>query len=70
VDQPLLDVDGAAAFLGLARSTVYAFVAAGRIPYVRLGDKAVRFEPRALEAWVAAQRRGVRVDPDLEAVAP
>ena len=48
----------------LPLGTLYAFVARGEIPHVRLGKRLVRFEVAALEAWIAARRRGPSVSKD------
>jgi excisionase family DNA binding protein len=36
--------------------TLYSWVARGCIPYVRLGNRSVRFEPATLEKWMARRR--------------
>ena len=54
----VLDADGAAGLLGVARRTVLKRARAGTIPYARMageGQKGVRFSRTVLEAWV---RRG------------
>ncbi len=43
--------------LGLSRSRVYALAAAGDIPSVKYG-RAVRFDPKDVEAYITAHRRG------------
>jgi len=57
-DEPLLDLRGAAAFLGIAPSTLQAWVWKRRVPFVKLGAAGrapIRFRPDALREWVAAQ---------------
>ena len=49
----LPDADGLARFLGVGRSTVDMLRKTGRIPFVRIGPKTIRFD---IEAVVAALR--------------
>lgn len=53
---PLLDYRSAAERLGVPLGSLYSLVHHRRIPHVRLGPRFVRFEPAALDAWVAASR--------------
>jgi excisionase family DNA binding protein len=43
--------------IGLSRSSVYAAIAAGILPSVRVG-KSVRVPSRALGEWIEARTRG------------
>lgn len=52
----LLDYRSAAERLGVPLGSLYSLVHHRRIPHVRLGPRFVRFEPAALDAWVAAGR--------------
>jgi predicted DNA-binding transcriptional regulator AlpA len=53
----LLNVREAAARLGLSKSTLDKMRCAGRgPPYVKSTDKAVRYDPADLDAWIAARR--------------
>ncbi len=45
------------AWWGVPLGTLYAWVADGAIPHVRLGSRCVRFERTALEEWLARRRR-------------
>lgn len=45
----------AAAFLGLSEITLRRFVMMKRIPHMKIGGKAVRFNPAALKQWAQAQ---------------
>lgn len=57
-DEPLMDLRHAAAFLGVAPSTLQSWVWKRRVPFVKLGNAArapVRFRPESLRAWVVAQ---------------
>lgn len=47
----LIAVPEMASILGLARSSLYDYVAAGRIPHVRIGS-AIRFDPRVMAHWL------------------
>jgi excisionase family DNA binding protein len=48
----LMTYDEAAKALHLKLGTLYALVAQGRMPHVRLGRRLVRFSRAALEAWL------------------
>lgn len=37
--------------LGMSRTTIYQYVADGRIPYIRIGTM-IRFDPHAIAAWL------------------
>lgn len=49
---PLLDVTSLAERLGVTERFVRRLVAERRIPFLKLG-KFVRFDPRAIESWLA-----------------
>lgn len=48
-------MDDAAKALRVSKSTLYKRVAAGTVPYVKLGA-ATRFEPQVLLKWLKQQR--------------
>jgi len=48
----LWDAEEVARFLGLAVGTIYHLVSQQRIPFVRLSARCLRFQPRAIDAWV------------------
>lgn len=54
---PLLTADQVAARLNVSVRTVRAWVAAGRLPVVRLGRRCVRIELHEVERLVAEGRR-------------
>lgn len=58
---PLLDLDGAAKRLNVSTRTVRALVADDEIPVIRVGTGrgAVRFEPKAVEAFIRRQTRSL-----------
>lgn len=45
----------AAAKLGVGVDTIYALVAANRIPCIRLGERLIRIPVGLLEAWIVEQ---------------
>lgn len=45
-----------AAWWNVPLGTIYAWVARGCIPHVRLADRSVRFEKATLEAWLEERR--------------
>jgi excisionase family DNA binding protein len=53
----LVPVSEAAAFLGVSRSTLYALMERGELPYVKIG-RARRVPRRALITLAAARLRG------------
>jgi len=56
--EPLMDLRQAAAFLGVAPSTLQAWVWKRRVPFVKLGTAGrapIRFRPESLRDWVVAQ---------------
>lgn len=55
----ILMTDEAAAFVGLAKATLYKLTSAGQIPHYKRGKK-LYFEREALEAWLTQNR----VQPD------
>ena len=56
VEKLMLRPSEAAEAIGLGRSTVYAMIASGDLPSVRVGagGRAVRIPVDALRAWIAA----------------
>ncbi len=52
----LLDYGAAADFLGLSEHTLRRYVSLGKLPYLKLGSKLVRFEPERLRHWVESRR--------------
>lgn len=55
--EPLLTVPEVAEFLRVRPSTVYAWVAEGRLPCLRLGGR-IRFQKESLLRWVTAREEG------------
>lgn len=57
VDNGLLNVRQAAARLGLSKSTLDKMRCAGKGPrFIKSTDRAVRYDPADLDAWIAARR--------------
>jgi excisionase family DNA binding protein len=52
----LIDVIEAAPRVGVKPKTLRRWAWEGRIPYYRLSGKAIRFDPRDLEKFLAARR--------------
>jgi excisionase family DNA binding protein len=50
-------VQDAAQYLAVSVSTVYGWVWQRRIPFIKIG-RAVRFDPRDLEAFIEASKQG------------
>jgi excisionase family DNA binding protein len=63
----LLNVKQAAALLGVAPRTIYAWVAERRIPFRKAG-RLLRFERAALLAWSEEQAQDGRKDEGLRVV--
>lgn len=58
----LLNVREAAARLGLSKSTLDKMRCAGKGPrYVKSTDRAVRYDPDDLDAWIAARRSKITI---------
>lgn len=57
---PLLTADEAARLLHVPRSTLYELVRSRGLPHVRIGDRALRFVRRDLEAWIASHTYATR----------
>ncbi len=53
----LFTVKEAACYLAVSVATVYGWVWQRRIPFVKIG-RAVRFDPRDLEAFIEASKQG------------
>ncbi len=47
----LMDVGQAAAYVGLAKATVYTMVSQRRIPYVKVG-RLTKFDKGMLDKWI------------------
>lgn len=50
--------DAVAAHLGLSRVRVYELVKADGLPHKRVGERSMRFQLDAVDAWVARTRNG------------
>lgn len=64
MDRLLLRPDEAAEILGVGRSKIYALLASGEVPSVRVGHS-VRIPFEALRRWVADQAEGKSGKPCL-----
>ena len=57
--EALLTVQEVAALIKASRSWVYKAAEAGTLPCVRIGAL-LRFDPRAIRAWLAGERPGAK----------
>ena len=55
----LLDLNAAAAFLGLKKSYLYRLTSARKIPFYKYGGRLIMFDRAALESWRAARLQAV-----------
>jgi excisionase family DNA binding protein len=51
-----LNYDEASKRTGIKKSTLYNLVAQRRIPHHRIGRRFILFDPRDLDAWLAARK--------------
>jgi excisionase family DNA binding protein len=59
----LLTVEDVAARLAISRRAVYVLVESGRIDYLRIGDRRIRFMPKQVERFIEGSRQvGEAVD--------
>jgi excisionase family DNA binding protein len=54
----LLNITSTARYLGMSVAFLRKAVRYKRIPFTRIGSKALRFSKRELDAWVAANSSG------------
>jgi excisionase family DNA binding protein len=62
LEDRLLKIDEAAAYLGVAVGTLYHWVSQERIPVVRISGRAVRFRLSALNNWATSMTIHPRSD--------
>ncbi len=55
----LWNITSTAKYLGMSVAFLRKAVRQKRIPFTRIGDKALRFSPRDVDAWVAANTSGL-----------
>lgn len=55
MSEHLYTAEDVATLLGVKKTTVYSLVRAQQIPHVRLGTRAIRFRPTAIDAWLAEE---------------
>ncbi len=55
----LVDYSKLSKYLGVPVGTLYAWVHEGRLPYMRLSGRTVRFDLDQIDAWLAERREGV-----------
>jgi excisionase family DNA binding protein len=54
----LWDIKSAARYIGMSVAFMRKAVRQKRVPFTRIGNKALRFSKNNLDAWVAAQSSG------------
>jgi excisionase family DNA binding protein len=54
----LWNIGSAAKYIGMSVAFLRKAVRQKRIPFTRIGDKALRFSRKDLDAWVASQTSG------------
>jgi excisionase family DNA binding protein len=54
----LLDINQAAERLAVHPMTLYRWARAKRVPAIRIGPRVLRFDPRALDRFIAASSDG------------
>ena len=54
-----LNADQAAEFLGIQKSTLYAWTHKGQIPFYRIGGKRLAFVQQELESFILDNRCGL-----------
>jgi excisionase family DNA binding protein len=57
----LLDIDQAAKVLAVHPATLYRWARSNRVPVIRIGSRVLRFDPRALERFLASASNSVGV---------
>jgi excisionase family DNA binding protein len=65
MDKEYFTIDDMALYLSVKRSTLYAKVESGEIPFYKIG-RLVRFKREDVEKWMESHRRE-RVDTDIKA---
>lgn len=50
----LLDIDQAAKVLAVHPATLYRWARSNRVPVIRIGARILRFDPRALDRFIAS----------------
>jgi hypothetical protein len=59
VPAELLNVSGAARWLGVGRSTFFTLMQEDGFPIIRLTERCVRFDPNCLYAWALARQNRI-----------
>ena len=59
VPTELLDVLGAAKWLGVGRSTFFTLMQEDGFPIIRLTERCIRFDPNSLYAWALARQNRI-----------
>jgi len=59
VPAELLNVSGAARWLGVGRSTFFTLMQEDGFPIIRLTERCIRFDPNSLYAWALARQNRI-----------
>jgi excisionase family DNA binding protein len=49
---PLMDIRGVSVWTSLSIGTLYHFVSQGRIPFIRISKRCIKFRRSDIEAWL------------------
>jgi excisionase family DNA binding protein len=55
--EKLMTIDELAEMLNMTKKTIYQNVYHKRIPYISVNKKCLRFDPAAIDAWLASKSR-------------
>jgi excisionase family DNA binding protein len=66
MEDRLINIDEAVAYLGRKKSTIRAWCSQKKIPFIKLGEKCVMFDPVVLRDWVRGKLVMPRVSHGLE----
>lgn len=66
LERRLLNIREASELLSLSRATLYEFTAQRRIPFIRVGGRALRFDLLDLQKWIDRQRVPAKEEESLE----
>jgi excisionase family DNA binding protein len=51
-DDPLMNIRGVSVLTSLSIGTLYHFVSQGRIPFIRISKRCIKFRRSDIEAWL------------------
>jgi excisionase family DNA binding protein len=59
--RPLLSPNDVAFLLGLSKSRIMQLISGGEIPFIKIGEKDIRFDQGELRAWLETKTEGKSV---------